>query len=76
MATESKRPARLTLELPERARAKLENLSTETDQSLSEVIRRALAIYDLLWSESKKGGSLIIRTPEGDREVIVTEFQG
>jgi hypothetical protein len=76
MKTESKRPARLTLELPERARAKLENLATETDQSLSEVIRRSLALYDLMWSESKKGGALIIRTPEGDREVIVTEFQG
>lgn len=76
MKTDPKRPARLTLELPQRARAKLETLSEETDQSLSEVIRRALAVYDLLWSESKKGGSLIIRTPEGDREIILAEFQG
>jgi hypothetical protein len=63
------------LELPPRARAKLENLSAETDQSLSEVIRRALAVYDLLWSETQKGGALIIRNPEGEREVILAEFK-
>jgi hypothetical protein len=69
-------PRSRSSKLPERARAKLENLSAETDRSLSEVIRRALAVSDLLGSESKKGGALIIRNPEGEREVILAEFQG
>jgi len=64
----------MTLELPPKAREKLEDLSEQTDQSFSEVIRRALATYDLLWTESKKGNSLIIRSPEADREVIFSEF--
>ncbi len=76
MKAGSKPPARLTFELAPKARAKLENLSAETDQSLSEVIRRALGVYDLLWSESKKGGSLIIRSPKGEREVLLAEFKG
>jgi hypothetical protein len=75
MPTETKRPARMTLELPPRARAKLERLSEESDQSLAEIIRRSLALYDLLQSEVKKGGSLIIRGPDGkDREVLIAEF--
>ena len=66
---------RMTLELPPKARCKLEELSTETDQSFSEVIRRALAAYNLLWAESKKGNSVIIRSPETDREIIFSEFR-
>ncbi len=66
----------MTLELPAKAREKLERLSKETDQSLSEVIRRALATYDLLWTESQSGHSVILRGPEGEREVIFAEFRG
>lgn len=76
MTMDTKRPARMTLELPAKARGKLERLGDETDQSLAEVIRRSLALYDLLYSEVKKGGTLIIRSPEGvDREVLITEFR-
>jgi hypothetical protein len=64
----------MTLEMPQRAREKLESLSERTDQSLSEVIRRALATYDLLFTEMKKGNSVIIRSAEGDREIIFSEF--
>jgi len=64
----------MTLELPPKAREKLESLSQRTDQSLSEVIRRALATYDLLFTESKKGNSVIIRSAEGDREIVFSEF--
>jgi hypothetical protein len=30
--------------------------------------------YDLVFTEMKTGNELIIRNPEGDREVILTEF--
>ncbi len=75
MATDVKHPARMTLELPPKARERLENLGQATDQSFSEVIRRALATYDLMWSEAKKGNAVIIRSPEGDRELIFPEFR-
>jgi len=52
-------------------RLKLEALSDETDMSLSEVIRKSLAVYDLLWSETKKGGAIIIRTENGEKEVVI-----
>lgn len=70
----SARAARMTIELPPKARAKLEAISGRTDQSLSEVIRRALALYALLEAEAEKGGALIIRGPGGDREIVVVEF--
>lgn len=75
MSTEPKRPARMTLELPPKARGKLERLALETDQSLSEVIRRALALYDLVGAEAMAGNRLIIRGREGEREILFTEFE-
>jgi predicted transcriptional regulator len=74
MSKEQKRPARMTLELPPKAREKLERLSRETDQSLSEVIRRALSLYDLMGAEAMAGNKLIIRGREGEREVLIAEF--
>jgi hypothetical protein len=65
----------MTLELPPKARAKLEKLSEQTDQSLSEVIRRALSLYDLVGMEAMAGSRLIIRGCEGEREVVLTEFE-
>ena len=38
------------------------------------MIRRALATYDLLFTESKKGNSVIIRSAETDREIVFSEF--
>jgi hypothetical protein len=75
MPKETKRPARMTLELPPRARGKLERLSQVTDQSLSEVIRRALALYDLVGAEAMAGNKLIIRSRDGEREIVIAEFE-
>ena len=67
-----KRPTcRMNLEMSEQVRQKLENLSEENDLSLAEVIRRSLAVYDLLWSEMKKGGKIIIRGSDGEKEVMI-----
>jgi len=49
------RPVRMTLELSPKVRERLQDLSAETDQSLSEVIRRALAVYDFILTESLSG---------------------
>ena len=75
MTKAQKRPARMTLELPPRARGNLERLSQDTDQSLSEVIRRALALYGLVGTEAMAGNKLIIRGREGEREILLTEFE-
>ncbi|MHC5539326.1 ribbon-helix-helix protein, CopG family [Singulisphaera rosea] len=75
MPKETKRPARMTLELPSKARGKLEKLSQDTDQSLSEVIRRALSLYDLVGEAATAGSRLIVRDPEGkERDILLPEF--
>ena len=67
------RPKRLTLETAQSVRNRLENLRDRTEaDSLTEVIRRALAVYDVLWEEKEKGGRLIIKdSTGGDRELIL-----
>jgi len=52
----------------------LEKISEETDQSLSEVIRRALALYDLIGSRLKAGGKLVLSNADGECEIVLTEF--
>jgi hypothetical protein len=65
--------SRLTLDLPEPVRAKLDALRDHTHaDSLVEVVRRALAVYDFLWAEKAEGGKLVIKLEDGtEREVIL-----
>jgi hypothetical protein len=65
----------MNLDVGPKARAKLEALSGETEQSYSEILRNALAVYATLWSELKKGGSLIIRGTDSEKELILPELQ-
>jgi hypothetical protein len=52
-------------------RNKLETLRDKTDaDSLSEVIRRALALYECLWKERQNGAKVIIRSPDADKELV------
>lgn len=64
---------RLNLDMPEALRLKLENLREQTDaESLSEVIRRSLAVYDFLWQEKSKGATTIIKDEDGkERELVL-----
>lgn len=67
-------PARLDLELPERVRARLEELRTMSGaDSLTEVVRRALATYDVLLTASRERGDVIVvRSRDGtEREVFI-----
>lgn len=66
--------ARLNLELPERVRARLEQLRMMSEaDSITEVVRRALAVYDvLLTAVRERGERLILRSSDGtEREVII-----
>jgi len=62
---------RMNLDVGQKARARLEQLADETEQSFSEVIRNALSLYDLMVSETKRGNSLIIRGAEGEKEIVI-----
>jgi hypothetical protein len=63
---------RLNLEMSEESRKKLESLRKETSaDSLAEVIRRALAVYDFLWREKTSGGKLLVKGPKGERELVL-----
>ena len=63
---------RLNLEMSNSVRKKLEKLQQQTEaDSLAEVIRRSLAVYDFLWSEKRKGGKLVIKSSDGDKEVVI-----
>ena len=67
--------SRLTLEMAETVRKQLEHLRDQTAaDSLTEVIRRALAVYDLLRKATAEGGKIIIQTEDGEREVMIPEF--
>ena len=63
---------RLNLELNVAVRQRLEELRLETKaDSLTEVVRRALAVYDYLWSQKKLGARLLIEHNEEVREVVL-----
>lgn len=59
--------------MSEEVRQKLESLREKTDaDSLSEVVRRALAVYDFLWSERERGTKLLVRgADDKDRELLL-----
>ena len=62
---------RMNLDMAEPVRKRLEDLRDETHaDSLSEVIRRALSLYDLAWTETQRGGVTIIRSKDGTEKQI------
>lgn len=66
-----KKVIRMNLEMSPQVREKLERLSEATDESLSQVVRRSLAIYDLLLSETDAGGTIVIRRDGTEKEVMI-----
>lgn len=70
-STEAK--VRLNLELPERVRERLERVRVMSEaDSLTEVIRRALSVYDtLLTTTIEEGGKVILQVGDEKRELII-----
>jgi len=62
------------MELPERLRHRLEQLRVIAEaDSITEVVRRALALYDVLMSAMKeRGEKVILRGADGaERELLI-----
>lgn len=58
--------------MSEDVRQKLEQLRTETQaDSLAEVVRRALAVYDYLWTQKSAGANLLVKDEDGVRELVL-----
>lgn len=64
---------RLNLVLSQRVKDQIEKVKEATDaDSMSEVIRRALAVYDLLCEESAHGAVPVVKYKDGrERELIL-----
>ena len=69
----SNRPkTRLNLEVSKSVRERMERLRDETEaDSLTEVIRRALAVYELLWEQRKEGGEAFVRRDGIEHSVLI-----
>ena len=53
---------------------RLQKLRGDTNAaSLAEVIRRSLAVYELLWAARMKGQTIVVRGPDGERELLLVE---
>ena len=63
---------RLTLQPTKAVRERMETLRDATDaDTLVEVVRRSLAIYEKLVEAEKAGGQLVIRFEETDEEQML-----
>ena len=72
MTRSNRKPSRLSLEMTDVTRQKLEALrdSTQAD-SLTEVLRRSLAVYGYLWDEKKNGATIVVRRNGAERELVL-----
>lgn len=62
---------RLSLDVTPTVRQQLEDLEIRTEAgSLTEVIRRALALYDLVVEHQEDGGKLVFSHPDGSDETL------
>lgn len=70
--TPAAKKTRLNLELAEGVRGQLESLRVRTEaDSLAEVVRKALAVYDFLWTKCENGAELLVREPDGAESKVV-----
>lgn len=65
---------RLSLEVAESVKDRIDSLIERSDaESMSEVIRRALAVYDKLVDNQSRGGVTILRGKDGrEQEVLLS----
>jgi Arc/MetJ-type ribon-helix-helix transcriptional regulator len=67
-----KRPkVRLNLDISPEAKEQIEGLRERThSDSMSEVVRRALAVYDFLWTQKDDGATTIVRFTDGSETLL------
>lgn len=62
---------RLSLDVSTRVRDQLDELESRTEAgSITEVIRRAVALYDLVIEHQQEGGRLIFEHSDGQTEAL------
>jgi hypothetical protein len=63
---------RLNLALPPKIKERLESLQERSESSsVTEVIRRALALFDLVTEHGNNGGEVILKHEDGTEEKLV-----
>lgn len=70
----SKEPKiRVNLELPERTRERIDRLQHLSEaETMTEVIRKAVAVYDALFTTIRSGGKVVLRSADGvERELVL-----
>jgi hypothetical protein len=68
---ETRLKKRLNLDLTPRTKAKLQDLQTRSDAaSFTEVIRRALDLYDRVLQYQQGNGEIVLVTPDGSQEKV------
>lgn len=66
---------RVSLRLSKEVKAHLDDVcERSSSESLTEVIRRSLALYDTLLDESSNGSTVILRDKEGKEKEIMLIF--
>ena len=62
----------MNLDLGRDVKKRMETLRDQTSaESLTEVVRKSLAVYDFLLTRKKKGAKLIIEDDEGKTELVL-----
>jgi len=62
---------RLNLEIPKKLRGQIEDLvNRSTCANITELIRRAIALYDLVLEHSHHGGEIVFRHESGKEEIL------
>ena len=64
---------RINLDMPLAVKDRITDIRDQTNaDSMGEVIRRAVTVYDLILSEQALGNTVVIRSPSnGDKQIIV-----
>ena len=63
---------RLNLEMPQEVYDRIEGLRDRTKaDSMSEVVRRALALYDLMTEEAIEGWEVKLTRDDEEREIVI-----
>jgi Arc/MetJ-type ribon-helix-helix transcriptional regulator len=69
--TQKQPKVRLNLDITLEAKEQIEGLRERThSDSMSEVVRRALAVYDFLWTQKDGGATTILRFTDGSETLL------